>query len=85
MHDLFSMDDAPPKKYALRTNAPKFCGSTTSSKTSQSFGPSFTEGNLLIVSNSVAWHEKYGLICVYEVYGLGNYILMDDANITNIM
>ena len=38
-----------------------------------------------IQSRGIAWHEKYVLICAYEVYKLGNYILMDDANIPNIM
>ena len=36
-----------------------------------------------IQSRGIAWHEKYVLICAYEVYKLGNYILMDDANIPN--
>ena len=38
-----------------------------------------------IQEHAIVEHEKYGLIYAYEVDGLGNSLLMDDANIPNLM
>jgi meiotically up-regulated gene 157 (Mug157) protein len=33
----------------------------------------------------IVYHEKYGNIYAYEVDGLGNYFLMDDANVPSLL
>jgi meiotically up-regulated gene 157 (Mug157) protein len=38
-----------------------------------------------IQKHGIVKHEKYGMIYAYEVDGLGNSLLMDDANIPNLM
>lgn len=57
---LFAVDD-PPKKYALLKSAPKFCGSTTSSRTSHkdgAFSSSIGCGMRDIGSNSKLPHLR---------------------------
>jgi meiotically up-regulated gene 157 (Mug157) protein len=38
-----------------------------------------------IQQHGVVEHPKYGKIYAYEVDGLGNYLLMDDANVPNLL